>query len=1616
MKLRALRYTLLLSGLFGISFLLRASLPSVATGTWVAAGSMSAARSGACTVALNDGRLLISGGADANGPTATADLFSTTGSWSAAASMNSPRSHQSCAVLQDGRVLVAGGTTSGGGITNSAEIYDPSADSWSQAGLMNDARSGATASVLQDGRVLIAGGQNSGGASNTLEIFDPNSGNFSNAGTMSSPRQDHAAAVLSDGRVLIVGGSSDGTNALNTTDIYDPQAGSVSPGPVMSTARAKHTATTLLDGTGVVIGGSNGTSDLASAEFFDPAANNFNAAGSLATARSKHSAFLLPNNNEVLVVGGQSAGNDLASAELYIPWQKLFQATGAMATPRSDATGAALTAVDGRLLIAGGSSASAELYGFATVKTDAADYPPGSIVTITGSGWQPGETVTLTLVESPLIDTHGPYTTVADGNGNVSDSSFVTDIHDLSIRFYLTAVGSQSQAQNTFTDAGANKLQFTTSAFTVAAGTCSGTITVGTFSGNNAASPSSNETITLTTSSSGGGFYSNSGCTTPITTVGISTSQNGASFFYKDTTAGTPTITATPAPSLTTPTQTETVTPAAANKLVFSQQPSNATGGSAITPAVAVQVQDQFGNVVTSGSGSNASITVAIGSNPGGGTLSGTTTQTAVSGLATFSNRSSGKPGNGYTLTVSSSGLTGATSDTFNITVGAAAQLVLGTQPSNARAASSITPAVTVQVQDAGGNVVTGSTASVTVAIGTNPSSGTLSGTTTVSAVNGVATFSNLSIDKAGTGYKLTATSGTLTSATSSAFNITVGTATKLVFDQQPTNTVAGASISPALTLQVQDANGNVVTTSQASATVAIGTNPGGGTLGGTTIVSAVSGVATFSGLSIDKTGTGYTLAATSTGLTSATSSAFNITPGTANKLAFSQQPSNTTAGQTITPAVTLQVQDANGNLVTTSTARITVAIGTNTGGGTLSGTKTVSAVAGVATFSGLSIDKAGTGYTLTASSSGLTGATSAAFNITAGSATKFVVTGYGTQTAGTGNTLTITAEDAFGNTDTGFGPNVNLTFSGANPGPDPTSNLPTATNKNNQPVAFGTGTPVTFTNGVTTTSMVLYKAETANIVVSDGPAITTPGTLTVVVSAAAANKLAVSGSTANLSSGITRALTATIEDAFGNTITSDTRSVTFAQSSGSGSVTGLGSTNAVAGIATLTVTGNLAGSVTITASATGLVAGTGNPITFSVVAGAAAKLALSGATTDLASGSTRVLTATIQDTGGNTASTGADSTISITFAKTSGTGTVTALGSSTAVAGVATLTVTGNLAGSVTITASGTASTGALAAGAGNPITFNVIAGAAAKLPFAQQPTDTAAGQTISVVTVQILDTNGNLTGSTANVSLALTGNPAGVTLSGTLTKAAVSGVATFNDLSTNKGGVYTLSASSAGLTGATSASFTITNPAPTLASIAPTSGNLTQTLDVTFTGTNFISGVSSVSFGSDITVNSTVVNSQTAITANITIPANATVGVHNVSVTNATPGGGTATLNGAFTVNNPATTTTVGSTPNPSIYGNAVTFTATVTSVSGTPTGSVTFYDGGASCSTPGTALGAAVTLNASGIGGLSTAALTGGSHTVQARYTPTGIYNASSGSVAQQVNQTTPTATST
>jgi hypothetical protein len=104
---------------------------------------------------------------------------------------------------------------------------------------------------------------------------------------------------------------------------------------------------------------------------------------------------------------------------------------------------------------------------------------------------------------------------------------------------------------------------------------------------------------------------------------------------------------------------------------------------------------------------------------------------------------------------------------------GGATHLVFTVQPSTAAATVSIIPAMEVAAEDAAGVTDTGYSAFVTLAIGTNPAGGTLTGNVTVSAIAGVATFSNLSIDQSGTGYTLVATSGTLTQRISSPFNIT---------------------------------------------------------------------------------------------------------------------------------------------------------------------------------------------------------------------------------------------------------------------------------------------------------------------------------------------------------------------------------------------------------------------------------------------------------------------------------------------------------------------------------------------------------------------------------------------------------------------------------------------------------------------------------------------------------------------------------------------------------------------------------------------------------------------------------------------------------------------------
>ncbi len=428
-------------------------------------------------------------------------------------------------------------------------------------------------------------------------------------------------------------------------------------------------------------------------------------------------------------------------------------------------------------------------------------------------------------------------------------------------------------------------------------------------------------------------------------------------------------------------------------KLGFVQGPASSGAGATITPAVTVAVEDAAGNVETSDNATTVSL--AIGANPAGGTLSGGAAVTVAKGIATFSGLSINTPGSGYTLTASSTpSYTAATSPAFNITgVGPSAKLGFVQGPASSGAGATITPAVTVAVEDAAGNVETSDNATtVSLAIGANPAGGTLSGGAAVTVAKGIATFSGLSINTPGSGYTLTASSTpSYTAATSPAFNITgVGPSAKLGFVQGPASSGAGATITPAVTVAVEDAAGNVETSDNATTvSLAIGANPAGGTLSGGAAVTVAKGIATFSGLSINTPGSGYTLTASSTpSYTAATSPAFNITGvGPSAKLGFVQGPASSGAGATITPAVTVAVEDAAGNVETSDNATtVSLAIGANPAGGTLSGGAAVTVAKGIATFSGLSINTPGSGYTLTASSTpSYTAATSPAFNITSG-------------------------------------------------------------------------------------------------------------------------------------------------------------------------------------------------------------------------------------------------------------------------------------------------------------------------------------------------------------------------------------------------------------------------------------------------------------------------------------------------------------------------------------------------------------------------------------------------------------------------------------------------------
>lgn len=130
------------------------------------------------------------------------------GTWSPAGKLSVGRFAPAVVTLNDGRVMVMGGANGDGGTTvfDSVDLYDPATGRWAPAAPMRRARVEHAAVLLRSGKVLVFGGHNLSGPVAECEIYDPATNAWRDDTRLPDPRLSTMAITLNDGRVLAVGG------------------------------------------------------------------------------------------------------------------------------------------------------------------------------------------------------------------------------------------------------------------------------------------------------------------------------------------------------------------------------------------------------------------------------------------------------------------------------------------------------------------------------------------------------------------------------------------------------------------------------------------------------------------------------------------------------------------------------------------------------------------------------------------------------------------------------------------------------------------------------------------------------------------------------------------------------------------------------------------------------------------------------------------------------------------------------------------------------------------------------------------------------------------------------------------------------------------------------------------------------------------------------------------------------------------------------------------------------------------------------------------------------------------------------------------------------------------
>jgi S-adenosylmethionine hydrolase len=266
-------------------------------------------------------------------------------------------------------------------------------------------------------------------------------------------------------------------------------------------------------------------------------------------------------------------------------------------------------------------------------------------------------------------------------------------------------------------------------------------------------------------------------------------------------------------------------------------------------------------------------VTLAIATGPSGAMLGGTVCVAAIKGVATFKNLKLTTAGT-YTLfaTDSADKLTSAASAKFVVSPAAAGKLAFIQQPTNTTAGHVISPAITVAVEDKFGNIVTNDNSNVILAVlDADPHCCIF----TVHAHNGLATFSNLCLNAAGT-YRLMAIDWAIGITSSNSFTVTPGRATHMQFVCTPCDRTQRNEF--AVQVVLLDEYGNVATGDSSSVTLSLGTHPKNSVLSGQLTAPVINGIAVFRNVSVNLEGT-YSLLASDRmdGIAASSSRSFRV-------------------------------------------------------------------------------------------------------------------------------------------------------------------------------------------------------------------------------------------------------------------------------------------------------------------------------------------------------------------------------------------------------------------------------------------------------------------------------------------------------------------------------------------------------------------------------------------------------------------------------------------------------------------------------------------------------------------------------------------------------------------